>query len=200
MKLSAEVRFWWAGELPEAVRTWFAARDTPPGGGKERTDLYLLDRKSTEVGIKSRNGKRTEVKSLFDLGPAVLPAPFDARVEFWSKSASQALDLSGLPTARVVKRRRLRTFDMKGGLHEVAVGEDEAPLDGRQIESGCNAELTEITGDASAGTWWTAALEGFGPLPGLHRNLAAVAAAMPLPQSDPPSFMGSYPAWLAQLG
>src|SRR5262245_31009040 len=105
MQLSAEVRWFGLGSLPDDLKSWFLGRAHAfrysAGGGHSRTDVYLL-LKETELSIKKRGGKRGfEVKGLVDAipwafqrGESRLPRSFCAsgaapssksRMSLWSK-------------------------------------------------------------------------------------------------------------------
>ena len=71
MQVSAEVRWFYLGAVPEDLRTWFCqpALDFRhrAGGGRQRKDVYLLI-PDTELSIKSRGGKKgLEVKGFLDV-------------------------------------------------------------------------------------------------------------------------------------
>src|SRR5262245_2271817 len=88
--VSAEIRWFWRGAWPPSVEAWFRTREVPAGGGKSRTDEYLVDRNQLELGLKKR-GRKTgiEIKGLVGIRRAV-SIPFDGRVQIWSKWTSEA--------------------------------------------------------------------------------------------------------------
>src|SRR5262245_6397629 len=72
-QLSAEVRWFGLGAIPDDLRNWFlepaSAFVYPAGGGRSRTDVYLRF-KEPELSIKRRGGKKGfEVKGLVDTIP-----------------------------------------------------------------------------------------------------------------------------------
>src|SRR4030095_5243504 len=56
MLLSAEVRWFWEGRIPELTR-WFGSGPFAPGGGEVRVDTYVGDPAQLELGVKSRGNK-----------------------------------------------------------------------------------------------------------------------------------------------
>jgi hypothetical protein len=199
MIVSAEMRWFWPGECPDAFGAWFQA-GSPPPGLDSREDEYLYERGQTELGIKRRGSKPgIEIKGLVAvLAPSRDPAPFAGPIEIWCKWPSSAT-LRDLPTVKTKKKRRLRKFDMSGAEPvEIPMLEDDAPADHPPFaQEGCNVELTRIELEQDE-LWWTFGFEAFGNLNSIERNLRAALSLMA--QRGPPSiapgeFM-SYPAWL----
>src|SRR5258707_15624969 len=114
MLVSAEIRWFWKEDLPPGVEAWFRRGACGPGGGKLRTDEYLVDPMQHELGLKKRDGGRgIEVKGLVALR-AKTAAPLDARVQIWSKWTSDSLTIDHLPRVVVRKIRWLRKYDTEG--------------------------------------------------------------------------------------
>ncbi|HEX5043833.1 MAG TPA: hypothetical protein VFV75_13055 [Candidatus Polarisedimenticolaceae bacterium] len=201
MIVSAELRWFWQGAAPPSLRRWFAGSGCPPGGGKPREDVYLLDPAQAEVGLKhrARNGA-VEIKGLVRRAEQPLAAgPFAGHIEIWSKWTSEALRLDGLPSLVVHKVRRLRKLDT-GSAHvsEIALGADESPLQGAVPDEGCNLELTEVSVPGHRGSWATLGFESFGTLERVEVNLERAVGH--LLGSGVPEFPHgieqSYPAWI----
>ena len=76
MRMSAEIRWFWAGRPPPSFAAWF--RDAGPSWGgasdsKTRTDEYLRDPAQTTLGIKRRGGSQgLEIKGLISTRPTSL--------------------------------------------------------------------------------------------------------------------------------
>ncbi len=120
--VSAEARWFWPAAPPSAFKEWFtadAAHGYRAGGGGTRKDVYLHDTTQGELGIKLRGGKKgVEIKSLVSVLADKLDAdPFRGAIELWTKSTSQALDLSTNPTIATSKTRWLRKFGMDTAPH-----------------------------------------------------------------------------------
>jgi hypothetical protein len=205
MILSAELRWFWEGTAPQRLSRWFAESGCPPGGGEAREDVYLLDPRQVELGLKQRARKGgVEIKGLVRRAEQRLAAgPFAGHIEIWSKWTSQALELDGLPTIVVRKVRRLRTLDT-GSAHvsEIALGADECPLQGPLPDEGCNVELTEVSLAGRLGSWTTLGLESFGSLGSVEVNLDRAVGHL-LGTGVPEFSSGteqSYPAWIRVRG
>jgi len=206
---SAEARWFFRGETPNAVRTAFF---TAGSGGEERfpvatredphTDVYLVPGGCDCAGVKHREGK-LEVKMLrHSLGVAVLAPGVEGKVELWLRISApvvseETLDTHGKTTPHRVavhKERWLRKYTPVGrDVQEIAV--DDHPAEG------CNAELTHIK--ALNGVWWSFGLEAFGPSDAMEGILRATATRLfrdlriPWRFATTDSF--SYPAWLSHF-
>ena len=128
MLVSAELRWFWRGGLPPVVETWFRNAEFPPGGGRPRTDEYLVDRTQIELGVKKRGTKAgVEVKGLVGLRRTV-SVPCPGRVQIWSKWASDALTIDHLPRVAIEKTRWLRRYDASGPeVVEIELDDEERP-------------------------------------------------------------------------
>jgi hypothetical protein len=167
-QLSAEVRWFGLGSIPDDLRNWFlepaSAFAYPAGGGRSRTDVYLRF-KEPELSIKRRGGKKGfEVKGLIDTIPwqfqlgniTVLP-------QLLCKWSSTELQVAAVPVVETVKVRWLRKFDTARGPREIQLGAGDAGEDPLVSEErpdiGCNVELTSVTTGGTA--WWTFGAESF---------------------------------------
>ncbi|MFN2260399.1 MAG: hypothetical protein ABR601_11255 [Parasphingopyxis sp.] len=194
-ELSAEIRWWGGGDAPAAVTDWYESGAVRPGGGGARTDRYLaID--SGAVGIKYRGGAGSlEIKSLVEQYEIDLGDDRRGTAGIWIKHGlALALDT---PTLAIAKRRRLRLFDCAEEVpREIALGSDEAPLDGDRPAEGCEVELTEVTRDGAQ--WWSVCFEAFGSLDKVKDNLARTMHHLaPLPEPLATARQASYPEWLA---
>jgi hypothetical protein len=208
MAVSAEVRWFMPDGVPASLASWFESGPMPPGGGRERTDVYLRE-PNREIGIKTRGGrpddkkKGAEVKSLVDRTGTIRLGDLEADVEIWTKWTVQTLHLARVRTISIVKNRRLRTFDTSGDVvREISLGADELPLvPGDRPSRGCDVEITAIRIAESGQIWTSLGMEAFGPLAtieaSLRRTIAAVAKGFP-GLKDARAL--SYPAWLDTIG
>jgi hypothetical protein len=200
--VSAELRWFWTGNLPPAVDAWFRDARFPPGGGRPRTDQYLVDRGQIELGVKTRGGKTgVEVKGLVGLRRAV-SVPFSGRVQIWSKWASDALTIDHLPRVAIEKTRWVRRYDASGSdIVEIELDDEERPRRSPDTlpPAGCHVELVSLRLDEGRTPWASVGFEAFGELATvedtLDRTLRQVAPRTILPAGRELS----YPAWLAEL-
>ena len=165
MKQTAELRWFFTGNLPPQVREWFCGttqcREETP-----RTDDYLVLRGSNDVGVKIRDGRTLEIKAR-----TRAPEPFSlasgatvGRQDSWTKWKHEDSEVAGRLAAlangsadwmTVTKKRWLRKFriGLAGGVEET--DPDAAVADG------CRAELTELS--VRNASCWTLAFDSFGP-------------------------------------
>jgi hypothetical protein len=200
VSVSAELRWFWQNAFPPGLETFFHSGAFPPGGGRPRTDDYLLDTSQVELGLKKRGGKSgIEIKGLIGVG-AVCPAPFEGRMQIWSKWISNALTIDQMPRLVVHKTRWLRKFDTSGtDVTEVELDEEERPRQSpeRMLERGCHFELVTIQVDGCV--WWSVGFEAFGPLDTVEHSLVRTVKWLAPAPHVPPGLELSYPAWLARL-
>ena len=196
MRLTAEIRWFWAGAPPAAFQEWFtsAGPNSPAvADSQARTDEYLRENAQCTLGIKKRGGQAgVEIKGLIAPGKTILElAGCTAPVELWAKWSSRTLNIDGGALIRVQKRRWMRKFRVGSGQAAECTGSDQTRT------SGCDAELTLIEVKGSA--WWTFGFEAFGELERIQDDLAATVAL--LASRDPPRLprgeASSYPRWLA---
>jgi hypothetical protein len=198
--VSAELRWFWSGSLPSAVDGWFRDARFPPGGGKPRTDEYLVDRSQIELGVKKRGAKTgVEVKGLVGLRRSV-SVPFSGRVQIWSKWASDALTIDHLPRVAVEKTRWVRRYDASGpDIVEIALDDEERPRRSPDNlpEAGCHVEVVSLRLEGTP--WASVGFEAFGELATVEDTLDRTLRHM-APQTILPAGRElSYPAWLAEL-
>ena len=205
MKLSAETRWFWKGDPTKEVDEWFRKwSDVPPGGGALRVDRYIRDTGQAELGIKLRGGKSDmEIKGLIATRDECRFGSHTAGVELWCKWTA-TLDAGSMTLVPVHKTRLLRKFASTGtGLDEIPLGPDEKPLSARALPAtGCNVELTRITGDnVRIPNWWTLGFEAFGDLATVEATLRDTVARLgrsPAPNVES-AIPASYPTWLARV-
>ena len=198
MRLTAEIRWFWAGAAPAVFQDWFVGVGpnwTALGDSQTRTDEYLRDNSQCELGIKKRGGQDgVEIKGLIATRKTNLAlAGCSAPVQLWAKWPSSALNIDGAALVCVQKRRWMRKFRAGTGVAVECTGCDEPR------NSGCDAELTllEVNGLA----WWTFGFEAFGELERVEEDLAVTVAALAgrNPPMLPRGEASSYPRWLASL-
>jgi hypothetical protein len=194
MIVSAELRWFWQGELPRTFEDWFYHAGAVPGGGvRPRRDRYFHQKGNRELGIKVRDeggtkAREVEIKGLVGLLPETLS-------ELWCKWTSSAIPDD--PGILVEKTRWLRRLSLDQMPVELPLGKDEKPLNQKPMpQRGCNIELTKVTIENTPEIWWTIGFEAFGDV-----TSAPEALRRALDLLRPPAFDGakmSYPAWLDQ--
>src|SRR5262245_40946174 len=200
MRMTAEIRWFWAGRPPPGFAAWF--REVGPAWGraydsKSRIDEYLRETGQTALGIKRRGGSQgVEIKGLISTRPTLLAlAGCTCPIGLWGKWSS-AIGLDEARLIKVAKQRWMRKFTVDGGsVREMAAS------DTSERRSGCDAELTLLQGPDGT-PWWTVGFEAFGAFTVVEHDLTAtvdlVQGRSPpaLPAGEP---MG-YPGWLAARG
>lgn len=198
---TAEVRWFFAGTVPETVMAWFGAQVCAALAQPPRTDFYLRLDDDDSLGIKLREG-RIEVKrregesSWVQFGEQAI-----GRVESWRKWPFELADVQDGVDEQWVgvwKSRRWCLFEVgENGRISLASGSII-------LEAGCACELTEIHLAGSAEFWWSLGLEAFGGtavqrterLQWVAKNFLTQPGAPLLPAEQ--SY--SYPKWLQIVG
>jgi hypothetical protein len=210
MLVSAEVRWFKRGDPGEALRRCF---DTPGcGGGRERVDIYSVDRSSDELGIKQREGRPgVEVKAL--VHPAVgcwRLGPCSGALQLWTRSTSRVLTLPAETTRTTRKTRVVRIFEPSApGMRELELGGGpfrEDPVNEGRPALGCHVELARV--DIDGEQWSTFAVQSFAEDAGRIAMADVSGCLRPmfeyLSERDVGSQLGgwqekSYPRWLKDL-
>ncbi len=199
---SAEMRWFFPGELPAGFTAWYEAGQakTPYPA---RTDLYLALPGCDSVGVKQREG-RFEVKALCEGAEPARYGPLVAgRCDVWVKWSYDgpgigewmaALGREPAGWIAVQKERRLRKYSLETGAPQ-EVGPALFP------HAGCNVELTRLL--VNDARWWTFGFEAYGPLQAVLGYLRSGAeqffAGEPPPAPLDNAHSCSYPAWLSAL-
>lgn len=220
-QVSAELRWFVDAKYSGDIRvfdTWFRSGPVPPGGGKTREDVYVLDTSTVELGVKNREGKPgLEVKALVE--PRLASFQFgrrEGKAQLWSKVTSRTLSPPNDQAAKrtTLKTRWLRKFDTSTDqATEIRLGRGtfgEDPLEGSLPDLGCNVEWTLVEVPSVTTQWWTFGFEAFafgqaGPViellqRGLARTLTALnSRTSNVPNLEPIWLEQSYPAWLKEI-
>jgi len=202
MRLSAELRWFWNGEPAKEFDRWFVEAGQswphakPP---KTRIDDYLVDHQQSALSIKKRSsGSIVDIKGLITARNQTLRfANSTAHIELWAKWPISALDLSSGRVVTIEKQRRMRSFRANNaGVREMAPSSEEP---GTEATSGCNVELTRISGPDRS-SWWTLGFEAFGALEEVEGLLATTLAEMNRREPPPPTsgHACSYARWLSK--
>jgi hypothetical protein len=202
MYATAEVRWFFPGPLPAAVRTWFEARGNRMAYQAPRRDLYL-GLPDDSLSVKLREG-RVEIKLRRQKGEFLRLHPQVTGVlerwQKWSFALEEAAtvlpgisvnDSSWLP---IDKHRGVARYRVAGNEPPVAVAPDVYPV------QGCEVELVELYATGQA--WWSLCFEAFGQGRALPEALLATARQF-LGGGEPPHLEAGnsygYPRWLAVL-
>jgi len=202
MYATAEVRWFYHGPLPAAVRAWFEARGSRMAYHAPRRDRYL-GLPGDSLGIKLREG-RVEIKQRQRQGEFLRLHPQVTGVlEYWQKWSFALADPAAAPPGisatdsfwlAVDKHRGLARYRVAGNEPPMAVAPDVYPV------QGCEVELVELYANGQA--WWSLCFEAFGQGRALPEALLATARQF-LGGAEPPHLDAGdsygYPRWLAVL-
>jgi len=214
---TAEVRWFWPGEVPRAVLDWLSAWPVPPEVQAPRVDRYarLPAGTAETVSLKLREG-RLEVKWRHEEWGLVRLAPGAwGMLECWRKQILPASEAGEVPVAglavggdsiAVAKARRLARFRVAdGGQVTAAPGSaasrSAAPGSAAPESAACEFEVTAVR--ARGQVWWTACFEAFGAaeaeLEDTLRRVVVHVLAAPHPLTLGAEHSFSYPEWLVRL-
>ena len=195
MGATAEVRWFFRGQAPASLASWFADVGAEP---QERADHYLLLPETDALGIKLRGGGGPlEIKLRErEHGEQQVSGAVAGNVEQWRKW-SVDLGVGEPPPDQLVvvhKSRRMVTFtppEWKPSLEPPEPGGSD----------GCNAEVTDLR--AGGEEWSTLGMEAFGSedtiLESLHSTCRAFFGTLDLPGGLGADLSCGYPGWLRQL-
>lgn len=173
ISLSAEVRWFFNGEIPQKIEKWFKSSKLR-SKSKKRTDTYLTYPNSKSCGVKFRKSK-FEIKSLVkDIGNQNFVAKARGAVRIWEKWSTKGESISPFKQevtedetiwVDVKKKRIIRKFSADSGqIREIdASGKDGFP------DNGCNVELTRV--EIHQRPYWSLAFGSFGEEDTLIDNL-----------------------------
>jgi hypothetical protein len=201
MLTTVEVRWFFPGEIPPPVLSWYRIGERAPERQPVRVDHYLPVLGTDGLGLKYREG-RIEMKQRYEqhrdraLGD-------DARgtVELWKKWGFElAGDQLGEKFAEldtwiaVRKARMMRNYEVKSNGALVAIPVGITP------RLGCSVELSRVVAEETV--WWTLAFEAAGredalltTLDRVTRHVLTHAIDFELTAAD--SY--GYPRWLLEL-
>lgn len=200
---SVEVRWFYPGEIPDKVQTWFGGIATEVIEQAPREDIYLLSTHAGKFGIKLREN-RIEVKEKEHVyGDRQLGHQVVGAIESWNKVSfgleedqhnyfsTQNLTPSWIA---ITKTRQLSEFYFK------RYNPKTDTLFSFSVEA-CHLELTKI--EVQDQYWWTLGLEAYGADDKnfdhlLQRTGQFFSEELPF-QLDLEHSYG-YPQWLNQLG
>ena len=189
-----EVRWFYRGNIPEEVVTWFEAIGTPPQPDS-RSDLYLQP-SSSDLGIKIRQGNLEVKYCQQQLGTIAIAGGGDGRVQQWTKwiCHDPSLELVGGEKQAWIEVAKIR----HQRLYLVEFGE---PIRLTPIPTPCqNAAAIEVTQLQLQGQpWWTIACEYLGNNISVEGQFLALVRSLLLgyPGAESAPVPGDgYPQWL----
>ncbi len=185
MQLTAELRWFYRGTLPEETLQWFQqdqlGKYVAP---EEREDVYLYLPECEYMGIKLRQG-RLEVKwRKAELGVVGFGDRVEGKAEKWGKwlcedPSAESFQLAGVVGKSWVSVKKVRT---------------------QRLYENCAVELTQL--NIWGNDWWSLAFEAVGDDVSLVDNLQTVASSVfkshPHPKLQVEDSYG-YPSWLSKV-
>ena len=176
---TAEVRWFYPGEIPKKVLTGYIQAGSEPTQFPPRTDHYLATPGRDDLGIKMREGF-LEIKQRGDsYGIHHFNQDVSGSIEAWQKVRVELSQIDSGLAARgffsdgdnwiaVRKHRWLRSYQVMeiGDIAEVPLCTDRA--------NGCEWELSQVYFGEMENPWWSLAFEAFGNPTVLVNNLIIV--------------------------
>ena len=208
MLLTAELRWFNRGTLPEEISHWFQQdclgdHLAPP---EEREDLYLYIPGCDYMNVKLRQG-RLEIKwRKAELGVVRFEDRVEGKAETWGKwlcedptSDFQLAAVRGKESwVSVQKVRFLRKASLTQRQYQVFPDKSITLPVTESIDQGCNVELTTLTINNNA--WWSLAFEAFGEHERLMDHLQTLANQVFKTYHGPKLLVEdsfAYPSWLS---
>ncbi|GMQ79567.1 MAG: hypothetical protein BMS9Abin02_2169 [Anaerolineae bacterium] len=201
MLKTVEVRWFFPGEIPPAVTTWFISAAPSSISEPIRTDYYLNLLNQEAMGIKVREGWLEVKQRPSSIGRFQFQEKVIGQLESWRKWGINLGALSGVPANEiekmwipVVKERQIYSYKLSGGIWQGRGGKLGIE------DQGCEIELSKI--NAFNRTWWSFAFEASGTS-NQNKRLLIEASKRFLALSDPPSMplthSYGYPTWIGHI-
>jgi hypothetical protein len=198
---TVEARWFFPGEIPPAVTTWFMSAAPSSVSEPIRTDYYLNLLNQDSVGIKVRGGWLEVKQRQSSIGRFQLQESVIGQLESWRKWGINLGGLSGKPAIEirnmwipVIKERQMVCYTLSEGIWQARGGKL------RIEDQGCEIELSKI--NAFNRTWWSFAFEASGTS-NQGKRLIIEASERFLALGDPPlmplTHSYSYPTWLGHI-
>lgn len=196
---TVEVRWFFRGTIPAAVRDWFIDDSVPPVEQPPRTDYYLRLPQNDALGVKWREGQIEAKRRDRHFGAAHFGAQAVGEVELWRKWSFPLAVETALENVRasdawvgVRKARWLRGYRWDGEKTTAVSPDDPASI--------CHLELTQLT--VQTASWWTIGFESYGEEVAYRTQLLPVTQK--IMETDPPLTLSrtasfAYPRWLLKI-
>jgi hypothetical protein len=178
---TAEVRWFWQGDVPDAALTWLSQQ---PGGAPSentRTDHYLIVDSTDTLGVKLRGGNIELKQRTATPRPRRWTDQAHGLAERWTKwsfdLARERPVLNQLAASQawvgVTKTRWLKEYRITPDDGVLPLRTDEAST------AVCAVEITQVSvSNARPNRWWTLGLEASGNEGRLNRALDRTASAL----------------------
>lgn len=201
MLTTSELRWFYPGNIPQAITQWFNQSPGTSAPPEAREDIYLYAPESEFLGMKLRQG-RLEIKwRAAELGIMRCNENVEGKAEKWgkwlcedpTKQMFQPQLVAGKTYwVNVQKLRLQRKYQILPNKSVIVI-----PIN-QSTENSCNVELTQIT--INKKPWWSIALEASNSQAHATTNLQIVANAIfnPAPQITLQTHNSyAYPKWLS---
>lgn len=197
---TVEVRWFFSGKIPGAVRGWFVGLgDTAVASPPPRTDYYLHLPGNDALGVKWREEQIEAKQRYVEWGRVDFAPQASGVAAHWRKYSFALGDDTAVSTVSdspdwiaVRKARALLGWRLAGGQATVAAPADLDPV--------CQMELGQVTAVGAA--WWTLAFEAPGNEDAFRQTLLPIvqqALASPGAPALPAEASFAYPRWLLEL-
>ncbi len=197
---TTETRWFYEGNLPEKMKTWFLGRESDCFESDWREDFYLFLPGNHEASVKTREG-RLEIKQRVKThGTIFLPGGTKGKLSSWRKwgfypddkdiPVLEEITQTEAHWIKVAKKRFLYRFSLD---NQGIVG----LIPDQPAERGCEVELSFVDKDGKP--WWSMCFEAFGPeeeTPGILSKTARFFFHGPPPERLDLAHSLSYPGWL----
>jgi hypothetical protein len=178
MLITNELRWFYAGKLPENIMVWFQQNCliNPLKSPEAREDVYLFTPGCDYLGIKLRQGRLDVKWRQAELGVMDFGELIKGNAEKWGKwlcedsqgeSFQPEMVLSNPSWVKVQKVRYSQLFQVFADFSVQAVATSD------RIANGCSVEITNLVVEENA--WWSLAFEAFGEDSRMKENLQATA-------------------------
>lgn len=199
---TAEIRWFKKGKIPQVLLDWIQSNEGIYEDQSPRTDVYLIIDSVPTIGIKVREG-RMEIKKKLSTVESFSIEAISGYPETWIKWSSKTADdvKEDYPLLQdkdqwiqIQKKRTLRKFEVSASGQLLPFPETFYP------EVGIAIEVSDL--EVNDQSWWTFALECFGPQ---DRVLADLKTVIPtLLTNFPPieltkDLSMAYPEWIGRL-
>jgi hypothetical protein len=187
---TTEVRWFYQGEIPTQIQTWFGLIANENMSQASREDFYLLSTSGGRFGIKLR-GNLLEIKERTKThGPYPFSPEISGIIESWHKLSFPLAD-------------KQSHYDAVQGISASWIGVKKTRhLFPRSSPSGeyCHFELTQV--EALRQSWWTLGFEAAGKVQGNYDSLVESATQI-FSTANSPALervaSSGYPDWLEIL-
>ena len=206
MYVTAEIRWFFRGNVPPEIQRWFFETAGPPelcAPLETREDFYLRIPRCEHIGVKIRaaadGNLEIKIRDVSIPGERIFQQ-YVGGLEIWQKvtirspimSRDDSPSSGGTPWIRVPKTRAQRKYAVDAGVVSPAAVE-------QQLVAGCAMEMTTLALRDSP--WWTLGFEAFtgdsDQLTGVLKNAVSYALKdLPVFQLVAGESYG-YPFWLA---